>query len=96
MYVCIGSLTLVNRMAKFDVLNATASELLFDLQSQHLTSRTIVETYLEQIRKTNDRLRAVLQIAPNALDKATERDRERHEGNLRGPLHGLPILIKAS
>ena len=81
-------------MTTFDVLNATASDVLLGLESGRLTSKGVIEAYMTQINKRNHQLRAVLEIAPTALNEASERDKERSEGITRGSLHGLPILVK--
>ena len=81
-------------MKSFDVYKATASELLKSLEGGQLTSEAIVQSYLKHIDEKNDYLKAVLEIAPTALNEARERDRERSKGITRGSLHGLPILIK--
>ncbi|MCJ1313133.1 hypothetical protein MMC25_006810 [Agyrium rufum] len=81
-------------METFDVYTTTASEVLMGLGSGHFTSEGIVQAYLAQINKRNDRLRAVLEVAPNALKEASKRDEERIKGITLGVLHGLPILIK--
>lgn len=83
-------------MAKttFDTYSTTAHELLHGLESGHFTSKEIVQAYLRHIAETNDRLRAVIEVCPIAVDEAIKRDRERRDGFTRGPLHGLPILIK--
>src|SRR5277367_720778 len=63
----------------------------------HLTSQRLTQMYLERI-DTLDRhgpaLRAVLETNPLALDIAAELDRERQAHGPRGPLHGVPVLIK--
>ena len=61
------------------------------------TSRRVVDTLLERIAAVDDggpELRSVLAINPDARAIADERDRERSSGQLRGPLHGIPVLIK--
>lgn len=62
-----------------------------------MTSREITQLYLDRIAEIDaggPMLRAVLETNPDALDIAAERDRERAEGRVRGPLHGIPILLK--
>jgi amidase len=62
-----------------------------------LTSRRLTQTYLDRISALDRRgpaLGAVLEINPHALDIAAELDRERRTHGPRGPLHGVPILIK--
>ena len=63
----------------------------------HFTTRQVVQAYLDRIEaidKNGPALNAVRALNPDALQIADELDRERSEGNLRGPLHGVPILLK--
>ena len=82
--------------ATFDVLTATASDLQKKLAIGDIRSVEIVELYLAQIEKHNDYLRAVLELSPRAKEFAEELDNERKLGKLRGPLHGIPILLKVA
>lgn len=59
-----------------------------------LTSVNLVHAYLERTEEVNGILRAVGEINPDALDIARALDLERSIGRVRGPLHGIPILIK--
>ncbi|AXK72516.1 amidase [Lysobacter sp. TY2-98] len=62
-----------------------------------LTSHSLTQSYLDRIAALDDggpRLNAVLALNPQALREADQRDAERREGHIRGPLHGIPILIK--
>jgi amidase len=74
---------------------------LADLQSAmtagRMTARSITQQYIDRIQaldRTGPTLRAVLEINPDALSIADALDRERKAGKVRGPLHGIPILIK--
>jgi amidase len=61
------------------------------------TARSITAAYLgriEQLDKQGPALRSILEMNPNALAIAGELDRERQAKGLRGPLHGIPILLK--
>ncbi|HEX4951097.1 MAG TPA: amidase family protein [Blastocatellia bacterium] len=64
------------------------------LHSGRLTSRELTQAYLRQIRRLNPQLNAVIETNPAALWIAWQLDAERRRGRLRGPLHGIPILIK--
>ncbi|CAL8574531.1 hypothetical protein XPA_000488 [Xanthoria parietina] len=59
-----------------------------------LTSVNLVHAYIERIHEVNPSLRAVSEINPDALKIARALDVERSMGRVRGPLHGIPILIK--
>jgi amidase len=83
----------------FDVLPTTAAQLQTLLTKGKITSVQIVETYLQQIEKHNHagaKLNAVIATPERAivLAKAAVLDGERKAGNLRGPLHGVPIIVK--
>ena len=67
------------------------------MQAGHLTARDLTQTYLARIDALDRRgpeLRAVLEVNPRALEIAAELDRERRAQGPRGPLHGIPMLIK--
>ena len=59
-----------------------------------VTSREIVTQYLVRIALYNRKLNAVITVNLNALTEADARDRERAQGKVRGPLHGIPIALK--
>ena len=82
-----------------DVLTASASELQEKLTKGILTSQQLVAVYLKQIEKHNHHglhLNAVIALAPTEQLQAQARklDEERHAGKVRGPLHGIPLLVK--
>ena len=64
------------------------------LASGRVTSRQLVTESLTRIARYNWQLNAVLAVNPRALDEADARDRERRNGHVRGPLHGIPIAVK--
>src|SRR3954447_21688553 len=67
------------------------------LVAGRFTSRQLTEAYLariEEIDRKGPTLRAVLEINPDALEIADALDKERKEKGDRGPLHGIPILVK--
>ena len=83
----------------FNPLTTTALELQSHLKSGFLTSVQLLETYLAQIERHNhagQKLSAIIGIAPrdSLLAQAKAVDEERKEGRLRGPLHGLPTIVK--
>lgn len=78
----------------FDLEEATIASLRADLASGRRTTRSLAEAYLARIAALDPRLRSVIEVNPDALALAAELDAERKAGKSRGPLHGIPILIK--
>jgi amidase len=75
----------------------TISELQEKLESGELTARRLAGLYLERIAeidKDGPYINSVIELNPDALEIADTLDAERKEGTTRGPLHGIPILIK--
>lgn len=65
------------------------------MNSGALTSIELTHGYIKRITDLNPVLRAVIEVNPNALAIAAQLDHERRLGSgLRGPLHGIPILVK--
>jgi len=64
------------------------------MHSGVMTSRAMVEAYRARIADMDKELRAVIELNPDALSIADGMDAERKSGKTRGPLHGIPILIK--
>ncbi len=78
----------------FTIVEATIPEMQAAMRDGRVTSHQIVQQYLARIAMYEDRLHAAITVNPNALKLADERDRERAQGKLRGPLHGIPIGLK--
>lgn len=64
------------------------------MATRKLSSHDLTEAYLQRIGDLNPTLRAVIETNPDALAIARRRDQERRHGHVRGPLHGIPILVK--
>src|SRR5260221_1983991 len=73
---------------------ATIPQLEALMASGALTSRALTLAYLQRINRLNPLLNAVIETNPNAVDIATQLDNERRSGQIRGPLHGIPLLLK--
>jgi len=61
------------------------------------SSRALVEQYLariEAVDRSGPQLRSIIEVNPDAIAFATQMDRERADGHVRGPLHGIPVVIK--
>lgn len=79
------------------ILDAGVREQQEAMAAGKLSSKTLVTRYLARIAaidKAGPRLNAVIETNPDALKIAAELDRERAAGKLRGPLHGIPVLLK--
>ena len=78
----------------FSVVEATIPEMRAALEQKRVTSRELVQQYLVRIATYEDTLHAALTVSRRALDDADVLDRERAQGRIRGPLHGIPVALK--
>jgi amidase len=81
----------------FPFEEATIAELQAAMASGRLSSGRLTHAYLRRIRQidlSGIQLNSVIEVNPDALDIARELDAERRQGKVRGPLHGIPILVK--
>src|SRR5438552_1799777 len=87
----------VSTPAPFELEDATIAELQAGMASGMYTARSITTAYLQRIEALDRKgpgLRSVLETNPDALTQATALDAERKAKGPRGPLHGIPILVK--
>ena len=85
------------RSAKVNVEGRSITELSRELAAGTTTSAALVDAYLERIERldrSGPELRSVLAVNPDARAQARALDAERAAGKSRGPLHGVPLLIK--
>src|SRR3954462_7017346 len=83
--------------APFDLEETTIAALQQRMQSGQETSRSLVEKYLARIEaldRSGPALHSVLEVNPDARTIADRLDAERKSGRTRGPMHGIPVLIK--
>jgi amidase len=80
--------------APFSVVEATMSEMRAAMEQGRVTSRELVLQSLARIAFYEDKLHAAITVNRDALKEADERDRERAQGKVRGPLHGIPVALK--
>jgi amidase len=78
----------------FTVVESSIREMQTAMAEGRITAREIVRQYLTRIATYEDKLNAVIVVNPRALEEAEALDRERAQGKLRGPLHGIPIALK--
>jgi amidase len=77
-----------------DLTKASLADLRRALDAKKVTSLDLVQGYLARIADCNDELHAVIVTNAHALSEAATLDRERRAGKLRGPLHGIPVVLK--
>jgi amidase len=83
--------------SEFPLLEATIDELQQKMQSGEYSSQSITKLYLKRIAEIDKKgpaLNAVIELNPDALAIAAKMDAERKSGKVRGPLHGIPVLVK--
>ena len=81
----------------FELEEATIADLQSAMASGRRTARSITQLYLDRIAELDRKgpmLRHVIEVNPDALAMADSLDRERKAGRVRGPLHGIPMLLK--
>src|SRR5258707_11192215 len=80
--------------SSFPFVEATIPQLQAAMTNGQLTSKDLVLAYLNRIQALNPTLHAVIETNPNAVSIAVGLDNERRAGHVRGPLHGIPVLVK--
>ncbi|MES2991571.1 MAG: amidase [Pseudomonadota bacterium] len=86
-----------DRMTPIPLEERSLADLQADLAAGRITAERLVAGYVERIQRIDRRgptLASVIELNPDAGSIARQRDEERAAGRARGPLHGLPILIK--
>src|SRR5438270_2151714 len=81
----------------FELEETTVADLQSAMASGRMTARSITQAYLDRIAELDRKgptLRHVIEVNPDALSTADSLDQERKVGRVRGPLHGIPILLK--
>src|ERR1051326_3631799 len=78
----------------FTVVETGIPEIQAAMKAGKLTAHDLVVQYLTRIAMYENKLHATIAVNPNALKEADQLDRERAQGKIRGPLHGIPIALK--
>ncbi|MCA9874381.1 MAG: amidase [Anaerolineales bacterium] len=81
-------------MTDFKFLEATIPELQKGMADGRFTAHELVEQYQARIRQLDPQVNAIVELNPDALSIADELDAERAAQGPRGPLHGIPIILK--
>ena len=87
--ICVGDFAMAD-----DVFEASIDELQAQMSSGALTAEDLVRYYLVRIDAYDDRLNAVMVVNPKAVQEARALDVERRRRGARGPLHGIPVIVK--
>lgn len=78
-----------------DLLNITVDDIITGFAGQQFTAVDLINAYIARISEVQEQLRPVIEINPEAIEIAQALDDERLvQNNTRGPLHGVPVLLK--
>lgn len=78
----------------FELAEKTISELQAEMKSGDLSSAEITRKYLQRIKDADKQTNSIIEVNPDAVQIAERLDKERKDGKLRGPLHGIPVVLK--
>ena len=81
-------------LTDFELNETTVEELQKKMETGALSAESICKLYLDRIAKVDPLLKSVIELNPDAMEIARGLDEERMNGKIRGPLHGIPIMIK--
>ena len=81
-----------------DLMDATVADLQAEMEAGHVTSEQLTQMYIDRIEAYDEKLglNSIIALNPAAPEDARKLDQERAEGNVRGPLHGIPVVVKAN
>jgi amidase len=77
-----------------EIEEATILDLEHDMKKGTLTSEQLVQFYLDRIGEYDDSIHSIITINKDAIAEAKQLDQERKAGKVRGPLHGIPVILK--
>jgi amidase len=95
--VCVQTIPAARAAGAFGVEERSVAELGQLMRERKVDAQRLVSAYLTRIAALDDagpQLNAVIEINPLAMDEARERDAEIARGEWRGPMHGIPVLLK--
>src|SRR5215831_6804096 len=83
-----------NAETNYPFVEASIMQLQAAMVAGQLSAKDLVQGYLNRMQQLNPMLHAVIETNPNAVAIASGLDNERKAGQVRGPLHGIPLLVK--
>ncbi|PVH97738.1 amidase signature enzyme [Periconia macrospinosa] len=78
----------------FKLEEATIDQLQEEMKHGRLTSAKLLRCYMKRIRQVDEYINSIIEVNPDAEDIADALDAERAAGRVRGPLHGIPFVVK--
>lgn len=78
----------------FELEEATVNEIQSLMSRGEISAKEIAEMYLKRIASVDKQINSIIEINPDAIGIAEQMDRERKSGKMRGPLHGIPVVLK--
>lgn len=82
------------KVAGLDLQTATVEQLQAAMKAGRLSSRALTQAYVKRVKAYDKPTNSIRVLSPTALAEADRLDRERRAGKVRGPLHGIPVLLK--
>ena len=79
---------------EFDIEEMTVMQMQNAMKAGDVTSKQLVQIYLDRIKKLDGKLNSILELNPDALAIAEQMDKERASGKVRSMMHGIPLVIK--
>ena len=79
---------------RFEIEENSVAALQDAMKAGKISSREITQKYLTRIAMVDKKINSIIEVNPDALAIAAQMDRERRAGKVRGPLHGVPVVIK--
>jgi amidase len=92
--IALGARSSSGASGQISLDEASIAELQGAMAAGRTTSRAVTQRYLARIAILDKRINSIIELNPDAIKLADQLDRERRAGRVRGPLHGIPIVVK--
>ncbi len=92
--VSVGTTEDTSSAENESLFELSVSQAIAAMQSGEFSSEQLTRYYLERIEHYNPMLNAVIATSPDAIEQAQKLDKQRAEGHIHGPLHGIPVILK--